>query len=88
MGHADGVCSVFLDEEADGEMAARVIVDSKTQYPAACNAAEMLLVHVGALRRVGAACGCVARLYAAQPHFPLSYSRCFRQWRLRCSARA
>ncbi|KAI0734040.1 gamma-glutamyl phosphate reductase [Fomitopsis betulina] len=45
MGHADGLCSVFLDESADVDKAVRVVLDSKTDYPAACNAAETLIVH-------------------------------------------
>jgi glutamate-5-semialdehyde dehydrogenase len=45
MGHADGVCFVYLDADASADVAVRVAVDSKTQYPAACNAAETLLVH-------------------------------------------
>ncbi|KAG5462049.1 MAG: Aldehyde/histidinol dehydrogenase, partial [Olpidium bornovanus] len=45
LGHADGLCSVYVDEDADVELAARVIFDSKTSYPAACNSAETLLVH-------------------------------------------
>lgn len=49
LGHADGLCHIYLHPDADQTMAARVIVDSKTDYPAACNAVEVLLVHEGAL---------------------------------------
>jgi glutamate-5-semialdehyde dehydrogenase len=45
LGHSDGVCHVYLHEDADPAMAAALAVDSKAQYPAACNAAEVLLVH-------------------------------------------
>ena len=45
LGHADGVCHLYVDAAADPDLALRVAIDSKTQYPAACNAIETLLVH-------------------------------------------
>ena len=51
LGHSDGVCHLYLDRGCDVEMACRVAVDAKTQYPAACNAVETLLVHAGELGR-------------------------------------
>lgn len=45
LGHASGICHIFVDESADIEMASRVVTDAKTQYPSACNAVETLLIH-------------------------------------------
>ncbi len=45
MGHADGICHIYVDAEADQEKALPIIVDAKTQYTAACNAVETLLVN-------------------------------------------
>ncbi|MCR5417928.1 MAG: glutamate-5-semialdehyde dehydrogenase [Lachnospiraceae bacterium] len=45
MGHADGICHIYVDEAADQEAAIRIILDAKMQYTAACNAVETLLVH-------------------------------------------
>lgn len=47
MGHADGICHCYVDSAADIDMAVAVVVDSKTQYVAVCNALETLLVHEG-----------------------------------------
>lgn len=49
MGHADGVCHIYVDKSADIEKAVPVIVDAKTQYVAACNTVETLLIHRDAL---------------------------------------
>jgi len=50
MGHADGICCIYLDEAMDVRKACKVVVDSKTSYPAACNAVETLVVHESLLK--------------------------------------
>ena len=45
LGHADGICHIFTDKSTDLELATKVIIDAKTQYPSACNAVETLLIH-------------------------------------------
>lgn len=52
MGHADGVCHIYADETADIDKAVPIITDAKTQYVAACNTVETLLVHRAAAARL------------------------------------
>ncbi|KAJ5590105.1 gamma-glutamyl phosphate reductase [Penicillium hetheringtonii] len=52
LGHADGLCSAYINSDAKTSTAVKVVVDSKTDYPAACNALETLLVHESLLDSV------------------------------------
>ncbi|GLC26429.1 glutamate-5-semialdehyde dehydrogenase [Roseisolibacter agri] len=78
LGHADGVCHVYLDAAADPAMAVELVVDAKVQYPSACNAVEVVLVHrdaaptlipalVTRLRAEGVTLGGCARTVALAP---------------------
>lgn len=79
MGHADGICAVYLDASADEKKAVRVSVESKTDYQAACNSAETMLVHsavvdtvwpavASALVEAGVELRCDAKTLAALQH--------------------
>ncbi len=52
LGHADGICHIYVDKDFDLKKAIPVIIDAKTQYTAACNAVETLLVHQDALEKL------------------------------------
>ena len=45
LGHASGICHIFIDESADLDHTKEIVIDAKTQYPSACNAVETVLIH-------------------------------------------
>ncbi|KIZ02834.1 delta-1-pyrroline-5-carboxylate synthetase [Monoraphidium neglectum] len=78
LGHADGICHIYVDKAADLDKALKIVADAKADYPAACNAVETVLVHealgdagvdalLQALRAVGAEVHAGERLAAARP---------------------
>lgn len=52
LGHADGICHLYIDNSADSQKSISVAVDGKTQYPAACNAIETILIHQATAKRI------------------------------------
>ena len=52
MGHADGICHTYVDEEFDLDKSIRILVDAKTQYPSACNTTETILIHKNAIDKL------------------------------------
>jgi glutamate-5-semialdehyde dehydrogenase len=52
LSHGKGLCAVYVDQDADLDMAEKIILNAKTQRPGVCNAMETLLVH----RAIGRVC--------------------------------
>ena len=52
LGHADGLCSIYINSDADKNMAVKLVLESKCDYPAGCNAVETLLIHEDVLSTI------------------------------------
>ena len=52
LGHADGLCSIYIHKDADPQMAVKILLDAKLGYPAACNAVETLIIDEAALSTI------------------------------------
>ncbi|WP_029072747.1 glutamate-5-semialdehyde dehydrogenase [Kandleria vitulina] len=52
MGHADGICHIYVDKDYDINKIVPIIIDAKTQYTAACNAVETILVNRSVAKEV------------------------------------
>ena len=85
MGHADGLCAIYVAPDAHPQKALEVVLDAKTDYPAACNAVETLLINSGiltslwpklaeALTEAGVSLRCDERSLAAAAAVPKSGS--------------
>lgn len=85
LGHASGICSIYVDEYADIDKACRILVDAKTNYPAGCNAVETMLVSrklakesytkiLRSLASSGVTCHLVPELLKSLPSEVSSYS--------------
>ena len=51
LGHADGICHIFIDEYADVNKIEKICIDAKCQYPSACNSVETILIHKNILTK-------------------------------------
>src|SRR5579871_4508849 len=81
LGHGSGICHIYVDRSADLQVAVNVIVDAKTQYPAACNSVEKILVHedlsgllpvlIGQLHAAGVEVRACERTAATCPDLPI-----------------